>query len=191
MLRLMHTAMFVGLSVFIAAAPAAAQRRGRGGDEGERRPPPWAGRAELTGKVVDEKGAGVNEAKVTLVYVPANAGFTLKTKKSGEFKAGDLKAGEWRVQVEAANFPTWRQTVQLAEKNNPPVQVQLKHDNSPELIAAAEDLYKAGKFAEARTEYQKVLDTHPELTAINRAIAYTYGREGNHPKALEYLDLAL
>ena len=29
------------------------------------------------------------------------------------------------------------------------------------------------------------------LAGINRAIAYTYGKEGNHPEALKYLDLAL
>jgi predicted Zn-dependent protease len=37
----------------------------------------------------------------------------------------------------------------------------------------------------------KVLEAHPDLAGINRAIAYTYGREGNHPEALKYLDLAL
>ena len=36
-----------------------------------------------------------------------------------------------------------------------------------------------------------MLAAHPELTAINRAIAFTYGREKNHPEALKYLDLAL
>jgi tetratricopeptide (TPR) repeat protein len=69
--------------------------------------------------------------------------------------------------------------------------VQLKRDNSPELISTAEELYKAGKFAEARTEYMKVLAAHPDLTGINRAIAFTYGREGNHIEALKYLDAAL
>jgi len=191
--RLLVRLLLIGLVIAFISSAAFAQggRRGRGDDEGQRRPPEWMGNAQLTGKVVDEKGAGVNEAKVTLVFVPANAGFFVKTKKSGEFTAKDLKAGEWRVQVEAPNFPTWLQSVQVAEKNNPPMQVQLKHDNSPELIATAESLYKAGKYAEARTEYMKVLDAHPELTGINRAIAFTYGREGNHAEALKYLDLAL
>ena len=50
---------------------------------------------------------------------------------------------------------------------------------------------KAGQNAEARAEYTKVLEAHPDLTGINRAIAFTYGREGHHPEALKYLDLAL
>jgi tetratricopeptide (TPR) repeat protein len=69
--------------------------------------------------------------------------------------------------------------------------VTLKRDNSPELIAKAEAMFKAGQNAEARAEYMKVLEAHPELTGINRAIAFTYGREGHHPEALKYLDLAL
>jgi predicted Zn-dependent protease len=185
-------AVAASLGVFLIAGPVFAQgRRSRGGgDEGERRPPVWLGRASLSGKIVDETGKGVPDAKVTLVYGPANAGFFVMTKKSGEFSAKDLKTGEWRVQVEAPNFPTFRQTVQVADKN-PPVEWQLKHDNSPELIAAAEALFKSGKYAEARTEYMKVLTAHPELTGINRAIAFTYGREGNHAEALKYLDLAM
>jgi hypothetical protein len=31
----------------------------------------------------------------------------------------------------------------------------------------------------------KVLEAHPDLTLINRAIAFTYGREGNHAEALK------
>ena len=36
-----------------------------------------------------------------------------------------------------------------------------------------------------------MLEAHPDLAGINRAIAFTYGKEGNHPEALKYLDLAL
>jgi len=95
------------------------------------------------------------------------------------------------VQIEAPNFVTVRQTLTVSESKNPPLEVRLKRDNSPELIAAAESLYKACKYGEARTEYLKVLEAHPDLTGINRAIAFTYGREGNHAEALRYLDLAL
>ena len=69
--------------------------------------------------------------------------------------------------------------------------IVVKRDNSPELLTKADGLFKAGKNAEARAEYLTVLAAHPELTAINRAIAFTYGREKNHPEALKYLDLAL
>ena len=82
-------------------------------------------------------------------------------------------------------------TVTVADKKNPPLQVCLRRDSSPELLTYADALFKEGKNAEARAEYMKVLEVHPSLNGINRAIAFTYGREGNHAKALEFLDLAL
>jgi tetratricopeptide (TPR) repeat protein len=119
-----------------------------------------------------------------------NSGFAVVTRKNGEFEAEDMKAGEWRLQVEAPNFIVARQTIIVVAKSAPSV-ITVKRDNSPELLTRADALFKAGKDAEARTEYLTVLAAHPELTAINRAVAFTYGREKNHPEALKYLDAAL
>ena len=80
------------------------------------------------------------------------------------------------MQVEAPNFITYRQELTVANKKNA-LNVQLKRDNSPELLTKAEALFKEGKNAEARAEYMTVLAAHPELPGINRAIAFTYGRE--------------
>ena len=128
--------------------------------------------------------------KSAFVFADVNNGFFVTTKKNGEFAARDIKAGEWRMQVDAPNFIVVRQPITVADKNAPAV-VVVKRDNSPELLTKADALFKAGQNAEARAEYLTVLAAHPELTAINRAIAFTYGREKNHPEALKYLDLAL
>jgi tetratricopeptide (TPR) repeat protein len=179
--------------VLTVAVPAFAQGR-RGDDQPAAQPQPpakWLGKGGVKGKVLDDAGKPVADAKVTMVLAEINSGFFVTTKKNGEFEGKDMKAGEWRVQVEAPNFIVARQTVQVADKNNPPMSIELKRDNSPELLTKAEALFKEGKLAEARTEYLAVLAAHPELTAINRAIAFTYGREKNHPEALKYLDLAL
>jgi tetratricopeptide (TPR) repeat protein len=151
----------------------------------------WRGNAQMSGKITDETGKGIAEAKVTFILAEVNDGFFATTKKNGEFKAQDIKAGEWRVQIDAPNFVTVRKNVTIADSKNPPLDVQLKRDNSPELLTKADALFKEGKNAEARAEYMKVLEAHPDLAGINRAIAYTYGRERNHPEALKYLDLAL
>ncbi len=180
--------------VVVLSASSFAQGGRRGGDEPARQPQPpakWLGKAAVKGKIVDDDGKPVGDAKVTLVLAELNNGFFVATKKNGEFEGKDMKAGEWRLQVEAPNFIVARQTVQIVEKNNAPIAIALKRDNSPELLTKAEALFKEGKLAEARTEYMTVLGAHPELTAINRAIAFTYGREKNHPEALKYLDLAL
>ena len=176
--------------IALTAVPAAFAQRPRAGDAFKDKVAPWRGDAEVSGKVTDEAGKGVPEAKVVFIFGEKNDGFFATTKKSGEYSAKDIKAGKWRVQVEAPNFITYREEVTLENKKNA-LNVQLKRDNSPELLTKAEGLFKEGRNAEARTEYMAVLAAHPELPGINRAIAFTYGRERNHVEALKYLDLAL
>jgi tetratricopeptide (TPR) repeat protein len=190
-----HARRVISVTVLCAlfGTPSFAQGRGggmRAGDSFKDKVAEWRGNAEVAGKVTDEAGKGVPDAKVTFVFVKSSNGFFATTKKNGEFSAKDIKPGEWRVQVEAADFITVRQTLTVGEKKTP-LSVQLKRDNSPELLTKADALFKEGKNADARAEYMKVLEAHPDLAGINRAIAYTYGKEGNHPEALKYLDLAL
>lgn len=172
--------------VLLASAPFAFAQRGGGGmrpgDSFKEKVAAWRGDAQVSGKITDEAGKGIPEARVTFIFAKSNDGFFATTKKNGEFAAKDIKAGEWRLQIDAPNFVTVRQTLTIGDKKNPPLDVQLKRDNSPELLTKADALFKAGQHTEARTEYLTVLAAHPELSAINRAIAFTYGREKNHPK---------
>jgi tetratricopeptide (TPR) repeat protein len=192
---LVRSSLVAALLLAGSAPSALAQRGGSGMHAGDAlkkdKVAAWRGNAQISGKITDEAGKGIADAKVTFVFVASNDGFFATTKKNGEFKAQDIKAGEWRVQIEAPNFVTVRKTVTIADSKNPSLDVQLKRDNSPELVARAEALFKEGKNAEARAEYLKVLEAHPDLAGINRAIAFTYGRERNHTEALKYLDLAL
>jgi len=176
-----------------AFAPFAYQGRSggmRAGDSFKDKVAAWRGTAEVAGKITDDAGKPIPDAKVTFVFGESSDGFFAKAKKNGEFSARDIKPGEWRVQIEAPNFITIRQPLTVGDKKTP-LNVQLKRDNSPELLTKADALFKEGRNADARGEYMKVLEAHPELPGINRAIAFTYGREGNHPEALKYLDLAL
>ncbi len=165
------------LALLLTASLASAQRGGSSTHAGdsfkEKKVAEWRGNAQVSGKISDEAGKGIPEARVTFIFAKSNDGFFATTKKNGEFSAKDIKAGEWRIQVDSANFVTVRQTLTITDSKNAPIAVQLKRDNSPELIAKAEGLFKEGKNAEARAEYMTVLAAHPELTGINRAIAFT------------------
>ncbi len=162
----------------------------KAGDTFKEKVAAWRGDAQISGKITDEAGKGLPDVRVAFIYLKTNDGFFATTKKNGEFQARDIRPGEWRLQVDAPNFVTVRQPLTIADKN-PPLNAQLKRDNSPELLTKADSLFKQGDNAGARAEYMKVLETHPELTGINRAVAFTYGREKNHAEALKYLDLAL
>lgn len=167
-------------------------RRGGGGDAPKPSAPPvWRGKADIKGKVTDEAGKPVGDAKVTLIHTALNSGFFVMTKKNGEFEAKDMKSGQWQMVIEAQGFAMVRRDIEVKDDRNPAFDAKLVRDNSNELIAKAEELFKAGKMPEARAEYMKVRELHPELAAVNRAIAFTYGRERNHAEALKYLDMAL
>jgi len=191
MIRLVRMSAIVAAAL-VVSAPVFAQRGGsqHAGDSMKDKVAAWRGDAQVAGKIIDEAGKGVPEAKVTFIFTKSNDGFFATTKKSGDYSANDIKAGEWRVQVDAPNFVTVRQNLTLENKKNT-FNLTLKRDNAPELLSKADGLFKAGDNAGARTEYLKVLQDHPELTAINRAIAFTYGREHNNLEAIKYLDIAL
>lgn len=179
-------------ALLVSSSPAFAQRGGGRGDSRSSRDKVavWRGDAQVQGKITDDTGKGIDQAKVTFIFSSANDGFFAMTKKTGDYTANDIKAGAWRVQVEAPNFVTARQELTLENKKNT-FNLTLKRDFAPELLTKADGLFKAGDNAGARAEYLKVLQDHPELTAINRAIAFTYGREHNNLQAIKYLDVAL
>jgi tetratricopeptide (TPR) repeat protein len=158
---------------------------------GQEVPANLKGAATLQGKVVDEKGKNVPNPKVTLINQEANASLVVQGKGNGEFEAKNIKAGAWRMVVETPNYVTVRQDVTVAAAKAPRMSIVSKNDASPELLEKATALAQAGDLAGARAEYLKVLEAHPDLTSINRFVAFTYGKEGNTAEALKYLDAAL
>src|SRR5262245_12405754 len=131
----MKRRIWIAVCLSVSAYTSAfAQGRGSGMRAGDSfknsRPPAWGGAAEVSGKGTEDDGKGI-EAKITCVYTMSNDGFFTQTKKNGEYAARDIKPGEWRVQVEAPNFVTVRQTVTVGEKKTA-FSAQLKRDNSPE-----------------------------------------------------------
>ncbi len=149
------------------------------------------GTATVSGKVVDERGKSVETPRVTLILLENNAKITLEGKGNGDFEVKGIKPGAYRLRVETPNYVTVRKDVTVAAGKNPKMSIASKRDNDPKLVEKADALVQAGQLAEARTEYLKVVQEHPELTGIHRAIAFTYGREKNPAEAFKHLELAL
>jgi tetratricopeptide (TPR) repeat protein len=88
-------------------------------------------------------------------------------------------------------------TIPLATESTrvPPVEVRLERAQpagpAPALLAAVskgDEAYKAGRFAEARAEYEKVLALKPELSAtLHEMIARCLSQEGDHAGAADHL----
>ncbi len=125
-------------------------------------------------------------------------GTTIKTDKKGRWALGGIAAGEWEVDLSAEGYALKKLTINLPSEAARIAPVEVKLDKAapagppPEVREALEkgdDAFKAGRFAEAREHYEKLLALRPELAGtLYSQIAFAYSREGNYAKAVEYLD---
>ena len=172
------------LAAVLFAGPAAAQD--------------WKGLGRLEGKVIDPDGKPIEGATVKLdLPERGGGGPTVKTDKKGKWAVGGIVAGKWNADVEAPGFAVKKIYISLPAESArvPPVEIPLERaapaGPSPELLAAVQKgdaAYKEGKFAEARSEYEKVLALKPELSAtLHEMIARCYSQEGDYAKSAEHL----
>lgn len=171
------------LGILALALPAAAQD--------------WSGGGRLEGKVYDPDGKPVADVVVRLVYPSHGGGPTVKTNKKGQWAYLGLAPGNWNIDFEAPGFATKKVSAMLPEPpaRVPPLEVKLDKaapkgppPEVAEAVAKGDAAYKAGNWAEARAEYEKLLAMRPELAStLNVQLARCYKQEGNVEKELEYL----
>jgi tetratricopeptide (TPR) repeat protein len=163
------------------------------------------GQGRLEGKVLDAEGKPVEGASVKL-ELPGRGGTTLKTNKKGQWAILGLAAGEWAIDIEAPGFTLKKITVPLPSESAriPPVEVKLEKavaaGPAPEIMNAlknADAAYEAGRYSEARVEYEKAL-ADPKIAAQPQAvkalhlrIARALSQEGNIDKEMEHLQAVL
>ena len=162
----------------------------------------WKGLGRMEGVVTGPDGAPIAGAKVTL-DLPARGGGGPKatTDKKGKWAVGGIVAGAWNLDVEAEGMVTRKVKVTLAseETRMPPMTIALEKaapaGPPPEVLAAiskGDEAYKAGRWADARNEYEKLLALRPDLSrTIHEQLARVYSQEGNTAKVLEHLQFVL
>lgn len=164
----------------------------------------WRGKARVDGRVLNEKGEGIPDAKLTFRRNGAGPEAVM-TKKNGRWAYLGLAGGSWEVDVEAPGYMPYKTTVQLSEVDRfPSMDIRLqpapkaapKADPAVPKNAAADvipilehgnQLLLAKDFAGARAEYEKGLAAIPNNAIILKAIAQTYYGEKNLDKAIETL----
>jgi len=178
--------LFRGLAVAVAltvALPLAAQD--------------WKGRGRISGRVLDAEGKPVAGATVKLDLPERGGGTTVTTGKDGKWALGGIASGTWHVDVEAQGYAPMAGQVNLPSEaaRLSPLEIRLEKAQpkgpSAEVVAAldtAESLFKDGRYAEARSEFERLLGDLPEhAVTIHQRIGLCYIQEKNYPKALESL----
>jgi tetratricopeptide (TPR) repeat protein len=158
----------------------------------------WKGVGRIQGALTDEDGKPVADATVKADCPERGGGTTMKTDKKGRWVLAGIAACSWNFDFVAEGYETKKVTVRLPSESAriPSVDMSLKRSGPPpELKAAAEKAdvaYKAGRYDDARAEYEKLLAMRPDLAAmINQQIGFSYIQEKRYDKALEYLDKVL
>jgi tetratricopeptide (TPR) repeat protein len=158
----------------------------------------WKGSGRFEGKVLDSEGKPIEGATVKLNLPSRGGGTTVKTDKKGKWALGGVAAGEWQMDVEAAGYAAKQGKFNLPSESARLAPMEIRLDKAgppppdPALLAAVQkgdEAYKAGRYAEARAEYEKVLALKPELApTLHELIARCYSQEGNSAKAVEHLE---
>jgi tetratricopeptide (TPR) repeat protein len=161
----------------------------------------WKGQGRLEGKVLGPDGTPVAGATVKLDNPARGGGPTIKTDKKGKWAYFGLVAGKWDVDVEAPGYATKRISISLASESERmnPVEIRLETAGPapapPEVLEAvrkADEAYKAGRFAEAQAEYEKLLALRPDLaTTIHQQMGFSLIQMKKYPEALEHLQKVL
>jgi tetratricopeptide (TPR) repeat protein len=179
-------ALAVSLSL-VAAGPVLAQD--------------WKGMGRLEGRVTDEAGSPVGGALVRLDLPERGGGTTVRTDKKGRWVLGGVAAGSWNVDVEADGFAPRKLSVRLPSEASrlAPIEVKLEKAQAAgsdpaaqAALSAAESAYAAGRYADARAEYERLLGLRPDLGArIHQQMGFAWIQEKQHARAVEELKKVL
>jgi tetratricopeptide (TPR) repeat protein len=161
----------------------------------------WKGLGRLEGRVLDPDGKPLPDVTVKLNLPSRGGGTTIKTDKKGHWAIGGIASGAWQIDLEAPGYVVKKITLNLPTESARLAPVDVKLEKAaptgppPEVREALEKgdaAFKEGRFPEARAEYEKLLALRPELAdTLYRQIAFTYSREGNYAKEVEYLEKVL
>lgn len=204
-MRHKNVVLFILIALLATALPAFAQS--------------WAGKARLQGEVKDEQGKPVEGAKVTLrpgtdrVEPQKEGPKPILTNKHGKWSVLGLANGPWGVLIEKEGYMVSEGQVRANEFGvAQPINVILKQPpkevvqqaqaqasgnaQAKQAIESANAHLQAGRFAEARADYQKALsllevDDPTIKVSILRTVARTYFEENQIDKGIDTLKQVL
>src|SRR5688572_7724967 len=111
-MRVLTCVVMCVLAAVVGTRDSAAQGvQSSGQQTASRAQPPVAGRA-VSGTVVDAQGGGIRDAKVTLRSADASWRAQQTTAEGGRYRFADVAAGPLVLEVEAAGFRPYTQTVE-------------------------------------------------------------------------------
>ena len=161
----------------------------------------WKGYGRIEGRVLDAEGKPVAKVKVKLNLPERRAGGpSATTDGKGRWAVAGIAAGAWEIDYEADGYATLKARVSLPSESARllPLEVRMSKgalgvpSELAETLAAAEAAEKAGRLADARAGYEKLIALRPDVAAIaHQRIGASYIQEKQYGLALDHLQKAL
>jgi tetratricopeptide (TPR) repeat protein len=136
------------------------------------------GTGRISGKVVDEAGAPIAEARIVAASLQSSTKLTGTTDDKGNFAIAGFGTGPWRIAASKPGYAVASIDMQVRQLvRNPPVNLILKKESgtaAPVLdqtvrkdFDRANRLAVEGHVAEAAALYEGLLSQHPEIYQIH------------------------
>ncbi len=162
------------------------------------------GQGRITGKVKDEAGNPIKNAKITAQSLKADVKMQATSDEKGEWAILGLGTGFWRVTAIAKGYGSSFVEVNVRQlRRNPPITFILKRITAITDMPLIEDettvqLFEQGdrflsekKYDEAIAAYQEFLQENPSVYQIRINIGNCYKEKGEFDKALEQYNLVI
>jgi Tfp pilus assembly protein PilF len=156
------------------------------------------------GKVTDDKGQGIAEAKVELEFTGGmTRKYETKTSKRGEFTQVGMYPGPYKITVTKDGFQgssiefkiSLGDATQLPEFKLVPASAAQKAGGANDALRAAfrnaTDLTQAGKLDEAEAAYKEMITKDASIPEVYQNLGYIYGQKKDWAKAEEAYKKAL
>jgi len=161
------------------------------------------GRARIGGTVLDESGAPIQGAKITVIFQQDKSiKRDAQTNKKGEWGIISLGSGNWRVLVSADGFEAAQRVVDVRQLDrNPPVDFTLKKgieispliqdEASLAVLDEGNKLFNEQDYDGAIRVYKEFLLKNPKAFQVHLSIGDGYNKKGDLDAAINEFDILL
>ena len=153
----------------------------------------YKGKGRVLGYVYDEEENPIEGVKVKLFCQLAKDGFEVYTDATGKWVAAWIRGGAWDLDFEKAGFEPKRISAEFFQyQRNPDMSLTLKKleglvltEELKQALTEGNNLFAEGKYQEAITSYENILNKFPDTYIINKNIGNAYFQMENYDKAEE------
>lgn len=152
------------------------------------------GRGRISGRVVDNSGAAVAEAKIVVRSLQSGFALEALTDKKGRFAVAGMGTGDWRITAAKEGYIAVSAEIQVSQlKPNPPLTVTLSQAAGVEglsgdeagrsLLQRGAALLEEGKYDEALAAFDDFAGKYPRVYAVRLGAGAAHLKKGDLDRA--------